>query len=83
MKLAEEILNVILESTIDKKLLKAIEIDLAGSFEPEDLAKIKSFDDFWDEIDTLQAYEEEWEENKDNLKQYYKVIWKKIEAGTF
>jgi len=56
---------------------EAIEKELLSSF---DFKKFKtmSFEDMWEEIDIQNAYEEEWEERKEDLKPIYIETYYKI-----
>lgn len=66
---------------LDRKQLADIKDDLLASFDEKDFEKTKTFDKFWAQVDVLNAYEEEWEEEKDELKPYYKAIWDEYKSG--
>lgn len=56
---------------------EAIEKELLSSFDFKQF-KVMSFEDMWEEIDIQNAYEEEWEERKENLKPIYIETYYKI-----
>lgn len=43
---------------------------------------MKTFDKFFDHVDVMNAYEENWNEIKDQYKPYYAVIWSDYLQGT-
>lgn len=53
--------------------------DIAFSFTDEQLRNdFINFEDFWGTIDVQNAYEDEWEAQKESLKPVYKFVFKTL-----
>ena len=63
---------------------KIIEEEVNILIEEGDIAKenLKTFKDFWEEIDTINFYEEDWKKNKKLYKKFFKIAYKKIKSIT-
>lgn len=58
--------------------LKAIEEELRASYFIKDIKKM-TFEDFFNEVDTDNAYEELWD--SEHYKPYYFIVFNKIKKG--
>lgn len=63
--------------------LDAVETDVKASFTAKEMLEFKDFAQFWNDIDTQNAYEEEWNNalyespliGRDFFKPYFEIIW--------
>lgn len=60
------------------ELLKAIEEEIRASYFLKDV-RAMSFDDFFCEVDTDNAYEEDWK--PEVYKPFYQLVFNKIKRG--
>lgn len=74
MKLAEKLLSLF--EGLDKKDLEVLIKEIESSYDKKEMSKFKSFDDLIDSEDVRNAYEEEWEDEKEYWIPYYKEVWK-------
>lgn len=42
------------------------------------IENMKTFEDFWNEIDVINGYEEGWEKKKENYKPYFEAVYKEL-----
>lgn len=75
MKLA----NKIIREALNKKELEGVRDDVIISFGDDDMKKYKTFDKFYDEVDAMMGYEEDWDASY--WKPYYKAIWDEYQKG--
>lgn len=68
--------------TNSKELERAIREDVMNSFEAEEIKEFKSFEAFFDQVDTLNAYEEGWDDRKESDKPTYKKVYNFLKGVT-
>ncbi len=64
--------------SLDFKTLVLATVEVMSEFTTEEIVKFKKFEDFFAEIDTWQAYEEEWDAVY--YRPYYLCIYKAIKG---
>ena len=69
-------------SVDSKELERAIREDVMSSFESEEIKEFKSFEAFFDQVDTLNAYEEGWDDRKELDKPTYKKVYNFLKGVT-
>jgi len=74
MKLAEKLLSLF--EVLKKSELAILVSEIESSYDKKEMSKFKSFDDLIDSEDVRNAYEEEWEDEKEYWIPYYKEVWK-------
>jgi hypothetical protein len=77
MKLTEK-MNKLIEG-LNKSDLDDVREEVESSFEEDEMAEFKNFKEFFDAVDTMNAYEEEWKPKK--WKPYYEEIYKEYKSG--
>lgn len=56
--------------------------EVASSYDHDEMLSFKNFSEFWDQIDTQNAYEEEWKEwKRKGIKSVYKSVYYKYKKA--
>ena len=68
-----------------KSLFRPSEFDflktaVIDQLDEKEISSFKDFEDFFDFIDQCNAYEENWEEEKEGMKPLYKKVFEELRA---
>jgi len=63
---------------MDQQILNAIRSEVLSCFESDEIKGFTSFDDFFEEVDVINAYEEEWEDSKDVYRPYFETVYSEL-----
>lgn len=56
--------------------------EVLGSYSHDEIREFKNFQEFWDQIDILNAHEEEWQEYKEaGVKSVYSKTYYQLKRG--
>lgn len=58
--------------------MEAIKIEVTSTYSIEELKLCPSFEAFFDLVDVVNAYEDEWNEKKEYWRPYYKQVWSEL-----
>ena len=54
--------------------------EILSAFTAQEITEFKTFDEFWDMVDTMNAYEDEWEGVKGEYKSTYQEVYNELKA---
>lgn len=61
------------------ELKQAVREEVTSSFTLQEMIGLGTFDKFFDEVDVMNAYEEEWKGHKENgIREVYHQVWEEV-----
>ena len=54
--------------------------EILSAFTAQEITEFKSFQDFWHQVDTMNAYEDEWEGVKDEYQSTYQEVYNELKG---
>ena len=66
---------------VDIDYLASVREEITTSYSEAEMSVFACFDDFFAEVDVMNAYEEDWDELKDDLKHHYESVWNEYKNG--
>ena len=54
--------------------------EILSAFTAQEINEFKTFQDFWEQVDTMNAYEDDWEGVKDKYQSTYEEVYYELKA---
>jgi hypothetical protein len=66
---------------VNKGIMEAVRLEVDSSFTRLEIIQLTDFEDFFSEVDIQNAYEENWNRDKEFYKPFYESVYHDILKG--